>query len=52
MVVAKQSTETFAALDAAGRIADLATGVDQLVFQILMISVPRGKAPRFRRVEF
>ena len=38
MVVAKQSTETIAAMDAAGRIADLVTRVDQLVFQTLMIA--------------
>ena len=38
MVVAEQSAETFAAFDAADRITDFVTGIDQPVFQTLMIT--------------
>ena len=38
MVVAEQSTETFAAFDDAGGVADIITRIDQQVFQSLMIS--------------
>ena len=38
MVVAEQSSQTFAAFDVAGRVADFVTGIDQPVFQTLMIA--------------